>query len=199
MNGLYFPRPPDPDDFGIEFDDISARYDGGDRGGAEDSAHTLRLFDLLGSLTGLASELVEAEAQSLPEPSEEWVRTVIAQVSAAGGPMDETSGRPTLPPPAGMMPKATVHEVIASAEQAVPGTLIGSVRVTGTPEQDPEIDISAEVSVVDGDDVDALVAELARQIRTKVGERFSASVRDLRMNVQRFDLDSRSDHGELSW
>lgn len=137
----------------------------------EESAGCQLAMDALERLHGLGSELIEAEAAAAPEVEESWVDRILGGIA-----LDARAGRriPFESPEPQIdlaITEGAVRGFIRSAENAVPGVLVGRCRldgdvtVPGTP-----IRVEIEANAFHG----VPIPRLADRLRAEVGERLAA-------------------------
>jgi uncharacterized alkaline shock family protein YloU len=137
----------------------------------EESPGCQLALDALERLHGLGDELIDAETAAAPEADESWVDRILSGIA-----LDARAGRriPFESPEPHIdlaITEGAVRGLIRSAENAVPGALIGRCRlngdvtVPGTP-----IRIEIEANVFHGEPI----PRLAENLRAEVGERLNA-------------------------
>ncbi|WP_447912163.1 hypothetical protein [Microbacterium phyllosphaerae] len=125
-------------------------------------------LDALERLRGLGGQLMEADAAAMPEVDDSWVDRILSGIA-----LDARAGRriPFDEPETGVdfgITEGAVRGLIRSAENAVPGILVGhstldgDVTTVGAP-----IRIAIEVNALYGESIPAAVERL----RQEVGER----------------------------
>ncbi|PQZ55057.1 MULTISPECIES: Asp23/Gls24 family envelope stress response protein [unclassified Microbacterium] len=122
-------------------------------------------LDALTRLQGLGAELIAAEAAAEPAVDENWVDRILSGIA-----MDARAGRRI--PFGSPDPKAdlaitegAVRGLIRSAENAVPGLLIGRCRLDGDVTQPgTPIRVAIEASALHGQSIPKVAAELRAEV-----------------------------------
>ena len=150
-------------------------------------------LDALERLHGLGSELLEAEAAAAPEVDPNWVDRILSGIA-----MDARAGRRI--PFASSDPsvdlaitEGAVRGLIRSAENAVPGLLIGRCRLTGdVTTADAPIRVEIDASALHGQPI-PLVAD---QLRVEVDRGLRAHTE---LNIVAIDIAIRDIREVSSW
>lgn len=122
-------------------------------------------LDALTRLQGLGAELIAAEAAAEPAVDENWVDRILSGIA-----MDARAGR-RIPfdspdPKADLaITEGAVRGLIRSAENAVPGLLIGRCRLDGDVTQPgTPIRVAIEASALHGQSIPKVAAELRAEV-----------------------------------
>ncbi len=172
---------------GYSLDDLSAYLDRGRQpaiGAIDGNAECQAVLDSLERLGALSRELVEEDAGENPAPSG-WldrVMTVVAGELKAGKdipfpPLDERAGV--------TITEGAVRELIRAAGDAVPGALVGRVRLEGDVTAADTVDAALTVSVTLSVLADRPIALVADEVREAVS---IALERRTPLRVDRIDI-----------
>lgn len=135
----------------------------------EGSAGCQLALDALDRLRGLGGQLIEADAAAMPEVDDSWVDRILSGIA-----LDARAGRriPFDEPEAGAdfgITEGAVRGLIRSAENAVPGILVGhstldgDVTTVGAPMR-----IAIEVNAMYGESIPAAVERLREEVADRV-------------------------------
>lgn len=154
----------------------------------EDSAGCQLALEALERLHALTPDILEDDAAHEAPADEGWVQSIMSQIALNVRPGRRIPLSSDLPGTDLAITEGAVRGVIRSAEDAVPGTLIGRCQIIGdiTTPSSP-VSISVEVSVPYGRPV-ARIADLLRQ---EIDDRI---VRHTELRVTGIDITVRDIH-----
>ncbi|MFJ2543099.1 Asp23/Gls24 family envelope stress response protein [Microbacterium sp. NPDC087589] len=142
-------------------------------------------LDALERLRGLGGQLIEADAAASPEVDDSWVDRILSGIA-----LDARAGRriPFDDPDPSVdfgITEGAVRGLIRSAENAVPGILVGrstldgDVAVVGEP-----IRIAVEVNVVYGETIPTAVERLRAEIAERLRRQTDLTVTSIDVTVR---------------
>ncbi len=155
----------------------------------ERSAGCRIALEALARLRELTPDLLAADAEEEPEPSESWVQSILSGIA-----LDARSGRripitgPTSDADLGLT-EGALRGAIRAAERAVPGAVVGrclfdgEVTVPGSPVR-VRVELSAPYGVP--------IPDLVRRLRTEIERRLKSHTT---LNVSAIDIEVRDLHG----
>lgn len=148
----------------------------------DDNPECQAALDQLRRVRALSRELVDADARAQPPLPVEWVRGLLANLE-----LDVRSGRDI--PFGGDDPQArlsitegAVREVVRGAGDAVPGVLVGSVRLIGdvmTAGTEIDVDVRISVALIEP------IPDIAQHVRDRVA---TALLTHTELRVGRIDV-----------
>lgn len=159
----------------------------------EESPGCQLALDALESLQGLGDELMDADTEAAPEADESWVDRILSGIA-----LDARAGRriPFESPDPDVdlaITEGAVRGIIRSAENAVPGVLVGRCRLDGdVAVPAAPIRIEIEANVFHGEPIPSL----ADRLRAEVGERLSSLTE---LNIVAIDIVIRDIQEVASW
>lgn len=159
----------------------------------ENSAGCQLALEALERLHGLTPDLV-ADDTAHEEPADEgWVQSIMAQIAVNVRPGRRIPLSTDLPGADLAITEGAVRGVIRSAEDAVPGVVIGRCQIIGDV-TDPAapVEISVEVSVPYGRPVARLTDLLRQEIHDRVGRHTELIVTGIDITVRDIHLPVRS-------
>ena len=142
-------------------------------------------LDALERLRGLTPELIAADTAAEPEADDSWVRRVLGGIA-----LEAHAGRRiplTAPEPNADLgiTEGAVRGLIRSAENSVPGLIVGRCRFDGdVTEHGAPVRVLVEASVPYGEPL----SRLADQLRTEIADRLTAHTA---LNVTAIDITVR--------
>ena len=142
-------------------------------------------LDALERLRGLGSQLIEADAAAMPEVDDSWVDRILSGIA-----LDARAGRRipfAEPDPVADfgITEGAVRGLIRSAENAVPGILVGrstldgDVTIVGEP-----IRIAIEVNAVYGESIPRAVDRLREEVAERLRRQTSLTVTAIDVTVR---------------
>lgn len=159
----------------------------------EESPGCQLALDALERLHGLGAELIAAETAAEPAVDENWVDRILSGIA-----MDARAGRripfPSPDPYVELgITEGAVRGLIRSAENAVPGLLIGRCRLDGdVTTQDAPIRIEIDASALHGQPIPVV----AEQLRVEVDRSLRAHTE---LNIVAIDIAIRDIREVSSW
>lgn len=142
-------------------------------------------LDALERLRGLGSQLIDADAAAMPEVDDSWVDRILSGIA-----LDARAGRriPFAETDPGVdfgITEGAVRGLIRSAENAVPGVLVGRATLDGdvTTVGEP-IRIAIEVNAVYGESVPLAVERLREEVAERLRRQTSLTVTAIDVTVR---------------
>lgn len=159
----------------------------------EESPGCQLALDALERLQGLGGELIEADAAAAPEVDQSWVDRILGGIA-----LDARAGRripfESVEPNIDLgITEGAVRGLIRSAENAVPGLLVGRCRLEGdVTVPGAPIRIAIDASMLYGDPI----LQVTERLRAEVAERLHAHTA---LNIVAIDIAIKDIREVSSW
>jgi uncharacterized alkaline shock family protein YloU len=159
----------------------------------EESPGCQLALDALERLQGLGGELIEADAAAAPEVDQSWVDRILGGIA-----LDARAGRripfESVEPNIDLgITEGAVRGLIRSAENAVPGLLVGRCRLDGdVTVPGAPIRIAIDASMLYGEPI----LQVTERLRTEVAERLQAHTA---LNIVAIDIAIKDIREVSSW
>jgi uncharacterized alkaline shock family protein YloU len=159
----------------------------------EESPGCQLALDALERLQSLGGELIEADAAAAPEVDQSWVDRILGGIA-----LDARAGRripfESVEPNIDLgITEGAVRGLVRSAENAVPGLLVGRCRLEGdVTVPGAPIRIAIDASMLYGDPI----LQITERLRTEVAERLQAHTA---LNIVAIDIAIKDIREVSSW